>query len=174
MPVFFRLLFSSRIRTNEARLLKRSDVCLESGTINIRDSKGYDQHYIVMHDTMVELMRIYDAAAEGSIHNRVYFFPSSKDTFHPKGWVVWNFNAVWKKISTEKATAYELRHHYATNNINKWVGNGFEFNDKLMYLSKSMGRRSVEETKRYFSIVPALSNVLEERTGSSMDSIIQR
>ena len=35
-----------------------------------------------------------------------------------------------------------------------------------------MGHRTVEETKRYFSIVPALSEILSEKTGDSMDQIL--
>lgn len=172
IPVFFRLLFSSGIRTNEARLLKRVDVCLDNGVINIQDSKGHDQHYIVMHDSMRALMQRYDDAADKLISNRIYFFPSMHDTPHPKGWVTWNFNTLWNKVSNADATAYELRHNYATYNINKWVDTGFDFEDRLLYLSKSMGHRSIEETKRYFSIVPVLSDILLEKTGASMDEII--
>lgn len=172
IPVFFRLLFSSGIRTNEARLLKRSDVSLDNGVIHITDSKGHDQHYIVMHDSMKELMQKYDTAADKLIPNRIYFFPSMHDTPHPKGWVSWNFNTLWTKISNAHATAYELRHNYAIHNINKWTDTGFGFEDKLLYLSKSMGHRSIEETKHYFSIVPVLSDILSEKTGVSMDEII--
>lgn len=172
IPVFFRFLFSSGIRTNEARLLKREDVSLDSGIVSIRDSKGDNQHYIVMHDTMMELMRRYDSAIDNLMPCRTYFFPSSKDTPHPKGWVIWNFSSLWGKVSPEKATAYEFRHHYAVSNINRWSSQDLEFHDKLMYLSKSMGHKTVEETKRYFSIVPALSDILDEKTRMEMDEII--
>mgnify|MGYP000987243689 CR=1 FL=1 len=40
VPVFFRLLYSSGIRTNEARMLHTSDVDLIQGVLNIRHSKG--------------------------------------------------------------------------------------------------------------------------------------
>jgi integrase len=172
VPVFFRLLFSSGMRTIEVRMMKRDDVDLDNGIISIRDSKGYDQHYVVMHDSMTKLMRRYDVAADGLIPGRTYFFPSLHDKPHPKGWVTWNFKTLWLKVSRMDATAYELRHNYATHNINKWPGNELGFDDKLLYLSKSMGHRSTEETKRYFSIIPALSDILEEKTGSSMDYII--
>lgn len=172
IPVFFRFLFSSGIRTNEARLLRRKDVSLNNGVVSIQNSKGDDQHYIVMHDTMTELMGRYDSNIERLMPGRTYFFPSVKDTPHPKGWVTWNFSSLWKKVSSEKATAYEFRHHYAVSNINNWPAQDLEFHDKLMYLSKSMGHKTVEETKRYFSIVPALSDILEEKTGIGMDEII--
>ncbi|MBP3469592.1 MAG: hypothetical protein J6K26_08765 [Lachnospiraceae bacterium] len=89
-----------------------------------------------------------------------------------KSETIWNFNNIWGKTSVERATSYELRHHYAVSNINRWAEQGWEFHDKLMYLSKSMGHRSVEETKRYFSIVPTLSDILEEKTSASMNDII--
>lgn len=172
IPVFFRLLFSSGIRTIEARLLKRKDVSFEIGVISIRDTKGDDQHYVVMHDTMNELMQRYDEVTQKLIPERNYFFPSAKDTPHGKGWVIQNFQSLWKKVSTEKTTAYELRHHYATRNINQWIGDSFSFFDKLTYLSMSMGHRSIDETKAYFSIVPAFPNILTELTENSMDDII--
>ena len=40
VPVFFRLLYSSGIRTNEARMLHVDDVNLINGVLNIRLSKG--------------------------------------------------------------------------------------------------------------------------------------
>lgn len=160
------------MRTTEARLLKRKDVDLDSGIINIRDSKGGDKHYVVLHDSMTELMRRYDTAADILIPERAYFFPSIHDKPHTRGWVIQNFNTLWNSVNHSEATAYELRHNYAVYNINKWTDNGFHLHDKLLYLSCSMGHRTVEETKRYFSIVPALSDILSEKTGSSMDRTI--
>lgn len=172
IPVFFRLLFSSGMRTTEARLLKREDINLGTGVIAIQRSKGDDSHYAVLHDSMTELIREYDEAMDRLIPGRTYFFPSTHDRPHAKGWVVWNFNTLWDRANSSEATAYELRHNYAIHNINSWTDTGFHFHDKLLYLSKSMGHRTVEETKRYFSIVPALSEILSEKTGSSMDMII--
>lgn len=172
IPVFFRLLFSSGMRTAEARLLKRKDVDLNGGIINIRDSKGDDRHYAVLHDSMADLLQEYDTAMDRLIPERTYFFPSMNDKPHPKGWVTRNFSTLWNRVNRPGATAYELRHHYAIHNINRWTDAGFGFNDKLLYLSKSMGHRTVEETKRYFSIVPALSEILSEKTGDSMDQIL--
>lgn len=72
-PVFFRLLYSSGIRTTEARYLKREDVDLEHGVLNIRKSKGYDQHYVALHKSMTELLKQYDKMAE-SIRQIVLIF----------------------------------------------------------------------------------------------------
>ena len=71
--------------------------------------------------------------------------------------------AVWVMKGT-RLLGYEFRHHYAVENINRWVGRGFEFHDRLVFLSKSMGHTTVESTKYYYSIVPGLSKIIKEQT----------
>ena len=171
LPVFFRLLYSSGIRTNEARLLLHKDVDLLGGVLNILYSKGHDQHHIVLHNSMLDIMRRYDTAVAEAVPGRVYFFPSIKNGHFTRNWVIKNFRLLWYEVNTAHATAYEFRHHYAVENINRWVSQGFDFHDKLLYLSKSMGHTTLESTKYYYSIVPALSQILEE-TGKSSDWMI--
>ena len=172
VPVFFRLLYSSGIRTTEARLLGRGDVDLESGVLDIRRSKGRHQHFVVLHDSMLELMRRYDSAIARMYPDRTYFFPKNVEEGRTADWVCRVFNEAWARVGAERATAYELRHNYAIENINSWVGMGFDFHDKLVYLSKSMGHCDLENTKRYYALVPALSEILDERAGHDFDDIV--
>lgn len=169
IPVFFRLLYSSGIRTNEARLLRRENVDLEMGVLDIQYSKGHDQHYIVLHDSMLEIMRRYNNAIEKLVPDREYFFHSVRNSHFNRGWVTKNFNLLWRKANKTHATAYEFRHHYAVANINQWVGQGFCFHDKLVYLSKSMGHTTVESTKYYYSLVPGLSEIIKKKTEASSE-----
>lgn len=172
IPVFFRLLYSSGIRTNEARMLKVEDVDLRNGIINICYSKGHPQHYVALHDSMLELLKIYDAAIRKQYYSRNYFFPAKGNTFHKRAWVQKNFRELWNKYNSTYATAYEFRHHYATENINLWVNEGFGFNAKLFYLSKSMGHSTQESTKYYYSLVPRMADILEEKTRMDFESIV--
>ena len=172
IPVFFRLLYSSGIRTNEARMLRVEDVDLCHGTVNIRYSKGHARHYVALHDSMHKLLKIYDAAIHKQYPRRTYFFPARKNTFHTRKWVQTNFQAFWNQYNSSHATAYELRHHYAIENINHWTDEGFGFDTKLLYLSKSMGHSTIESTKYYYSLVPAIADILEEKTGMDFKSII--
>ena len=175
VPVFFRLLYSSGLRTTEARLLKKENVDLEQGILDIRQSKGYDQHYVVLHDAMTDIMRKYDQAISKLQPDRDYFFQSCyKGSHHSRRWVDDNFRVLWNKAngSETKAVAYDIRHHYAITNINSWVDDGFEFSDKLQYLSKSMGHRSIEATRYYYSIVPRLSDTLKNKTENGFNVIV--
>lgn len=171
-PVFFRLLYSSGIRTFEARMLKVDDVDLVQGVLSIRKSKGPNQHYVALHDTMADLLREYDRSIRILYPERVYFFPSPRGSFISKEWVNQTFRLIWGNVNTSHATAYEFRHNYAVENINRWIGEGFGFFSKLVYLSKSMGHTTLESTKYYFHLVPAISNVLQELTGNDFDKIV--
>ena len=172
VPVFFRLLYGSGIRTNEARTLRLDDVNLVQGVLNIRHSKGSAQRYVVLHDTMLELLIRYNAAIQVLHPKREYFFPASEGLSLTNGWVVYHFHKLWHQHNTAHATAYELRHNYAVENINQWIGEDFEFFSKLVYLSKSMGHASLESTKYYFSLVPAMADILLELTGRDFDNIV--
>lgn len=166
-PVLFRLLYSSGIRTTEARFLMRGDVNLLQGVLNIRKSKGYDQHYVALHKSMTDLLIRYDEAVSVLQPNRKFFFESPKGCEYSKEWLTNTFNKLWIKANgtSNKAVPYQLRHHYATTNINSWDGeDGFAFSDKLNYLSKSMGHRHVASTIYYYNISPRLTDILKDKT----------
>ena len=172
IPVFFRLLYSSGIRTNEARMLRVEDVDLCHGIMNIHYSKGHIQHYVVLHNSMLEILKKYDVAIRKQYPHRAYFFPARGNIFHTRQWVQTNFRELWDKYNSSHATAYELRHHYAIENINRWTGEGFGFVAKLLYLSKSMGHSTLESTKYYYSLVPGMADILDEKTGMDFDNIL--
>jgi integrase len=166
VPVFFRLLYSSGIRTCEARMLRTDDVDLTHGILNIRISKGIAQHYVALHDSMIALMQRYDEAIKKYHPGRFWFFPN-KNSFHfSRQWVQDNFRENWFRYNSSYATSYDLRHNYAVENINSWTDEGFGFDAKLLYLSKSMGHCNVESTRYYYSLVPGMSDILQAHSDS--------
>lgn len=171
-PVIFRTLYSTGMRTNEARLLSRDDVDLDEGVISIRQAKGEQQRYVAIHPTLVPVLRQYDRKAGELYPDREYFFPSPRGGHLSNTWITDVFREMWDKDNVSHATAYELRHHYAIVNINRWKDMGFELYDHLLYLSKSMGHLSAESTKDYYAIVPALADTLKEKTAGADDRML--
>ena len=173
-PAFFRLLYSSGMRTTEARLLGREEVDLAEGVLDIRRSKGRDQHYVALHESMVAILRDYDAAADRLQPGREWFFQSPRGGHYRRAWVNYNFRKLWTQANGDPAgvTAYMLRHNYATTNIMSWDGTPHEEDEMLLYLSKSMGHRDVSSTLRYFSIVPALADKMLELTEGSFNETV--
>lgn len=171
-PALYRLLYSSGMRTIEVRRLLCNHVDLDNGVINIEYTKGREQHYVALHNTTREMLLKYDAAMGVHYHDRVYFFPYSVDKPLYEGWISATFRTIWDSVNSSHAVAYDLRHNYATSNINGWIDKGFDFTDKFIYLSKSMGHTKLESTKYYYSIVPGLSQLLEKQTNEGFESIV--
>lgn len=171
VPVFFRLLYSSGIRTCEARLLLKENVNFGDGVLGITNSKGPHQHFAVLHDSMLALMERYDREISHLVPNRRFFFPKGEKDHLTRAWVQYNFHTLWTSCGFEHSTAYELRHHYAVENINGWIKDP-EFNAKFYYLSKSMGHSTLESTRYYYSLVPRMANILQEMNEESFNSII--
>lgn len=175
VPVFFRLLYSSGLRTTEARLLRKGDVDLVHGILDVQKSKGHDQHYVVLHDTMNHLLLRYEQEISKLQPARTYFFQSYYTGSHyTKEWVGDNFRTLWNKANGSGSTpvAYDIRHLYATTNINSWIDDGFGSSDKLHYLSRSMGHRSIDATYYYYSIVPRLADTLRIQTEKGFNAIV--
>ncbi len=175
-PALFRLLYSSGIRTTEARLLQRKDFDPTEGILNIQKSKGYDQHYVALHESMTSLLILYDQAANKLQPNRTYFFEKYSGGHYEKNWVTYTFHSLWRKANATvpDVVPYALRHNYAIENINGWSGNNsFDLNEHLLYLSKSMGHRNISSTLYYYSIVPCLADMLLEKTESGFNKIVR-
>lgn len=172
LPVFYRLLLSSGIRTTEARLMKKGDVNLDNGIIDVKKSKGHDQHYIVLHESMLELMRKYDNTISRLCPERTYFFPTGNNSYQSRVWVSKFFRKIWRSCNEGRATPYQLRHFYAKENIDSWINEDMNTQIKLTYLGKAMGHRLLESTKYYYSITPGLAEVIQNLTEDTFNDII--
>ena len=152
----------------------RRSVDFGHGVLDIQKSKGYDQHYVALHQSMAELLGRYDRAADRLCPDRTYFFESPEGQPYSRAWVSYNFSLLWEKANGKKGNtvAYDFRHNYATTNINSWKDDTFEFNDRLHYLARSMGHRCTESTLYYYSVVPRLADMIQEKTEEGFNSIV--
>ena len=172
LPVFFRFLFSTGVRTCEARELKRKDIDLLTGVVNIDKSKGVDKHRVALHESILKLLCQYDDAIGKVFPDRVYFFPAAGDKPHRAAWEGYHFRKLWSRISSEPARPYDFRHHYATTNISKWENHGFEFSGKLLFLSRSMGHKNMQSTFGYFHLTPMLTDKLRNTCEKALDELL--
>mgnify|MGYP000757121054 FL=1 len=160
------------MRTTEARLLRVEDVDLQSGVINIRYTKSIDEHRVALHESMWSLLQMYNVKMENLMPGRKIFFPNEYDKPYSGEWVTASFKKVWKKVSTAHARAYDFRSHYAVVNINGWDHCGIEWMDKLLYLSRSMGHRYIQNTLYYYRLVPLFAHQLENLTGGRYEELL--
>lgn len=163
LPIYFRLLLSTGMRTCEARRLRTEDVDLVTGVININDSKG-DAHRVVLHPTMLAMLAEYNTRIGQLKPNRCYFFPDAQDKPYKEDAMAAQFKKFWKKVSSEDARSYDFRHHYVTYNISRIGGMSSEWYDDFVSISRSLGHKSLSSTARYYSASPSIGDKLRVKT----------
>lgn len=172
-PVLFRLLWSSGIRTCEARLLRREMVDLDAGVLRIVEGKGRNERLVALHESMLAIMRGYDDLMEEWFPGRSYFFPNGVDGHLTSDTLGDWFHKLWSRVSDEPANAYELRHCYCVTCINELVGRGVDGLRDLEWVSKAMGHSSVEVTiQSYYHFVPALAEILQARSDAAVRDVL--
>ena len=171
LPMLYRLLYCCGVRTCEARLLKRENVNLTTGYIDIFNSKGLKNRRIFIPEDLKILYMKYDTIINEIYPGRTYFFPIKSDGCYSKQGVGVNFNKIWKAAgpgnkSGSKARAYDFRHHFAFANLNRWIKEGIDVNSMLPYLMRYMGHSSLRSTFYYLHLVPEFFATFSEKTGS--------
>jgi len=160
IPVFYRLLYCCGLRPAEARLLRRENVNLLDGVIQIVESKGHRDRLVVVSDDLLQLLRKY---AEKSIK----IYPESPFLFprHDGNGAytkVWTQEMFWRcfemagitSFEGPKPRVYDFRHTFASHCIVRWIREGRNVDAMLPYLSAYMGHASLEDTMYYIHLVP--------------------
>lgn len=172
-PVIMRFLYSTGCRPYEARMLMHQDIDMLSGIVSISKTKGDIQHYIVLHDSMLGMVKEYDQIVDRLYPDRKYFFFASngEQPIH-EDWLYNRYKKIWSKISDARSTPYDLRHNYAITNVNSWHGTVYDQFDKLVFLSKSMGHICLNSTRYYYHFSTHLAKLVEERCETGFNSLL--
>jgi len=89
---------------------------------------------------------------------RKYFFPVGKDTCYKVG-LCTTFQRIIKSAGLSSPEGnqirlYDLRHHFAFANLNRWVAAGKNTGVLLPFLQRYMGHSSTSSTEYYLHFVP--------------------
>jgi integrase len=169
IPTLFRLLCCCGLRCSEARNLKRCDVHLSDGFLDIIESKGPVSRRVYISDELRTVLENYDRAISEYFSEPVYYFPRTELDGYSALFISNNFNKLWLKAfptfsSPVKPRAYDLRHRFAYENINRWTQEGIDINTMLTYLMRAMGHKNISSTMYYMHLTPGFYKVLEEKT----------
>jgi len=100
-------------------LLKVEVVDLNQGVLSIRRSKGNSQHFVVLHDTMLDLMKKYDYAIQKYHPNHIYFFASPSGSHYSSAWHEMSFREFWDRVNSQMQqlmnSAITTQHKTLTN-----------------------------------------------------------
>ena len=172
------MIYCCGLRPVEARRLRREDVNLFDGTVNILESKGHKDRIVVLSEDMLELCRNYDLRVEKIYPHRKYFFQSPSvrgDGMYSMEWIIPTFRRFLQTAGISgygeiQPRLYDLRHTFATHRLYQWVKEGKDINACLAYLSGYMGHSNLESTAYYIHLLPTLYTDLPElRLDSSLE-----
>lgn len=170
IPVLFRLLYCSGLRSSEARLLHVSDVTIKSGSVFIRESKGHKDRIIYLSDDMVRLCKQYNEKIELLYPDRKAFFPNPKGSFYGNSMIIYWFHLFWDDLIIDRsytgnsARVHDFRHTFAVNRLNEWVREEKDINAYLPYLSMYMGHENQADTDYYLHLVPEFFPVFRDKS----------
>jgi integrase len=155
-PVLFRLIYTCGLRPNEGRELKRRNVSLDSGEIKIVKTKNKKERLVVMSPDMLALCRKFDSTLSAE---REYFFSQINGKAYTASQLDGMIKKCWRNANPgvdnlPNIRTYDLRHRFASARLNRWLDEGADLNNKLMYLMAYMGHKHINETMYYVHILP--------------------
>lgn len=174
LPAFFRLMYCCGLRCKEARMLRCEDISLKERRLDVLQSKGPKSRRLYISNDLGNYLERYDAEIALSYPGREYFFPGRHTPYVGEGFVCGNFRRFWKRAFPDFSgeiypRPYDLRHHFAWANINRWASEGIDVNAMLPYLMRYMGHQTVKQTLYYFHFVPDFYPTYMEMAQSSDD-----
>jgi len=157
IPVLFRLLYATGIRTGEAMSLAINDVDVESNNLKIRDSKNGKERLIPFSESLSEVLQDYLKYRNQR--------PRVKDIdhlfVHPAGGIStsdipykWFRKILFRSgISHQGRGAgprvHDFRHTFAVHSLVSMCEKGFDLYYSLPILSTYLGHQSLEATDKY-------------------------
>ncbi len=158
---YFRLTYTCGLRPIEGRVLKRSDIDLNTGEIRIVNSKWNKSRTIVMSDDMRDLARNYAKLRDLKYPESEYFFPTHAGGCYTASQVQNRFKKSYElsrpDIPSELLPAirvYDLRHRFATAALTRWLDQKIDLNARLAYLQTYMGHKEIASTAYYIHLLP--------------------
>lgn len=161
LSTYFRLTYTCGLRPTEGRELKRGDVDLGTGEIQIINSKRHRSRIVVMSDDMRSLMQRYAVARDAVSLDSVYLFSNPRGIPYTAAFMQKKFVGFFRAANPDipeeflpPVRVYDLRHRFATAVLNKWLDAGMNINSRLPYLQTYMGHDNIESTAYYIHILP--------------------
>ncbi len=155
MPVVFRMIYCCALRPGEAFRLKRDEVDLTEGILQIKQSKHHKDRIVWMSRDLLELCRSYEKLSN---NNRIWFFSSSNGGPLPQSWLTNRFKKcislaeIGNGISNPRI--YDFRHSACSRVVLQWIEEGGDVNNLVCYLREHMGHSSFSHTLYYLHILP--------------------
>jgi integrase len=170
---FFTLMHCCGLRTGEARLLRAEHVHLRDQSIDVIDSKGNRSRRLPVTLEVTEVLARCDRTTRARIGaSRGTFFVSAAGNPVTSTTVCVIFQRIWdqaglpRPAGRQQPRPYDLRHHFAYANVERWMAQGKDVMAMLPYLARYMGHADIESTFYYIHTSPQFLRSYEYLTAA--------
>jgi len=178
MPVLFRTIYACGLRCSEARLLRVADVDIDTGVLQIRDSKGGKDRQLPVSEQLRERLAGYHATLAGQ-PGWEWFFPGATPGVPlTLGNVNHNFRRfLWQARIPHGGRGHgprvhDLRHTAAVNNLRAWFGRGENVDALLPVLQTYLGHSSIGDTAYYLHLTAESYPDITARVQQTLGDIV--
>ena len=162
----FRLYYCLGMRLSEPLELTWDDLNLDEGWLKILDSKGHKDRILWIEDDLIEFLKDYKDFTIKSGLVQTYVFPSSHAGKRIRGNTVrYYFEKALENTScngiSNPPTIKSFRHTFVVDRLNSWMENGENLQEKLPYLCKFLGHKTINETIYYYHQVDEALKIMK-------------
>jgi len=159
------LLWSTGMRPNEVCQLMDKDVNLNNSIITIKETKFSKSRFIPIHETTTSKLKSYvsDRDKLRKDFSESYFFITTGSHKLVLRNLEYALQVIRDQILIDQnewnrrpPRLYDMRHSFACNALLRWLKNGTNIDQKILYLSTYLGHVKVEDTYWYLTGTPEL------------------
>lgn len=178
LPIFFRILYCCGTRVTETLSIKKKDVNIEHGIITLHVTKGNKERYVVMSESLRQLMQVYADKTfavlneDSPIFSNKYGLPLTEPSihhFHRKILALAGIPAA--SSSGNNKRIHDWRHTFAVRSFKKMIDDGRDLYVSLPILSAYLGHRNIRATEYYIRLTSALYPYVEDKFQNIMQKI---
>lgn len=177
LPVLFRILYSCGTRITETLMIRKKDVDLTEGIIKLSETKNAKERYVVMSDSLFDLIKQYADKTFYQLADNDYIFRNMHGKYLASDWI----NELHIKILRKAGIPYigggkgprihDWRHTYAVNAFKQMIDNGMDMYVALPIMSIYLGHKTIMATERYLRLTVSMFPYLEEKFSKTLDEV---
>lgn len=170
---FFTLMHCCGLRTGETRLLRPADVHLRDRTLDVVNSKRNRSRRLPLTAEVARVLTGCDLVTRARFGpSRGTFFVSGTGNPVTGATVAVIFQRIWdqaglpRPAGRQQPRPYDLRHHFAYANVDRWMVEGKDVMAMLPYLARYMGHADIESSFYYIHTSPQFLHAYDQLTAA--------
>ncbi len=178
MPVLFRTIYACGLRCSEARLLRATDVDIDTGVLQIRDAKGGKDRQLPVSEPLRDRLAGYHATLARQPGWEWFFPGATPDVPLTLNNVNHNFRRfLWQARIPHGGRGHgprvhDLRHTMARVNLRSWFAQGENVDALLPVLQTYLGHSSIGDTAYYLRLTAEAYPDINDRVTQALGDIV--